>query len=536
MTPSRPLVAAIVALGVWLSLLAPPARALTKIEGEYQLMLDVRKYLLHRPYVWDFDSNNNDNGDYLQLRLFSQPRTGVEAFFRVDADWHSFKNNSSRPVLQFGESHLRFRWDRPRLGGVDAYLFARQDRFWVDNYLLRIVDSGDDFRAPLRNANWGPNAQGVRVDSWGFLGFSSSWILSDFSGQFPFQRPVGRTDDAFVGRVRREMLGRRLRLGATYVRVEQERADPLGGSTPIPDGPAVLAFDSRFNVLGTDVSIEYAESRTAASATDLPYPQGLRRPVTLFGRSTGIELPERSVLVGELRSIRVGAPRIGYLNVAPLFWRRGALWEDPAGDNSYNGEAKNDESGYNLNAWYLLPERAITLTTNYRRYWREARERRETWELYNELYIEFVNGFTGKTYYRIYELERLPDFGRPTTDRYETWFGEVQVESRLAWFRIQTKFKDIGHPFRKQLFSAETRINLTDKLKNYNRYVFANDPIGLRKAIFMQLQYYPSPNVLMFLEYGPNWIGDAGTPVDDGDLEGGGFHVDMVKFILKGTF
>src|SRR5206468_3957289 len=54
---------AALAAGLILALLTTPAWALTKLEGEYQLMLSMRKSLLDRPYPWDFDSNNGENYD-----------------------------------------------------------------------------------------------------------------------------------------------------------------------------------------------------------------------------------------------------------------------------------------------------------------------------------------------------------------------------------------------------------------------------------------------------------------------------------------
>jgi hypothetical protein len=79
-------------------------------------------------------------------------------------------------------------------------------------------------------------------------------------------------------------------------------------------------------------------------------------------------------------------------------------------------------------------------------------------------------------------------------------------------------------------------VNLTNTLKVYNRFAFGNDPSILRKAVFSQLQYRPTGNVEMYLQYGPDWIGNSPTPVDEGNLQGSGDQKDLVKFILKGYF
>ena len=112
----------------------------------------------------------------------------------------------------------------------------------------------------------------------------------------------------------------------------------------------------------------------------------------------------------------------------------------------------------------------------------------------------------------------------------------MQVESKLGWLRLQSKAQDIGNAQAKQLFAVEERLNLTSKTKIYNRFALGNDPSILRKGLFTQLQYRPSGNVEMYLQYGPDNIGSGSTPVDDGNLAGSGDQYDSVKFILKGSF
>jgi hypothetical protein len=390
-----------------------------------------------------------------------------------------------------------------------------------------VVENGDG--APLVN---GDNAQGIRLDTWGFLGLNATLIASDFSGQFDPVKPVGdpargsltQTDDAYVARLRREFLANRaLRLGMTFNRRVEDQINER------VENAQVLAFDGRYRHAGVDYSLEYATSRSPTSGNIVFFPSGLHRKVTVFGLRTPWRFSDRDIMVGEIRSLRAGTPRLGYLNFAPTFWRRGALWENRAGD------AIRDEVGFNLNGWYLLPERAVTLTSNYKQFRKYAFEDREHTEFYNEAYIEFVNGFNGKTYYRTTRiLRRLGS--ELDIETHRDAFFEVQVESRLAWLRAETKIKDIGLVSRKQLFSIDYSLNLTRTAKIYNRFVFGNDPNLLRKGVFLQLQYRPTGNMETFLEYGPNWIGDSQTPVDDGDLEGSGNQVDLIKFILKGTF
>lgn len=509
-------------------LVAAPLRAATKIEGEYQLMAELRKS--DRTYRWMWDSNNGDNGTFnnAQFRIFSAPRAGVEAFTKFEADWRTGDNGEPRPEFQFREAHLRFRKELRGNRGLDSYLFSRQDRFYVNTYLIPFVNGRGD-------------AQGVRLDTWGFGGFNTALIAGDQSSQFnpanysdparytPGQRDTAtrnallRTDDFYIARVRREFFAdRRLRLGLTVNRFEGWTGlDSTSGPQP---WRSVVGFDSRVRVGGADVSFEYGESRRPDEI------RGGRAPkLTLFKRSLGIRLPDRAVAQAEIRSLKVGTPKFGFVNVTPGWWSRGPSY------SNFVGGPGSDETGFFLNSYYLLPERAITYTNNLTWYGNKVNSRNATRELYNEIYVEFVNGFTGKSAYKRRD-SYAPSGGvlRRTTSL--SWFNEVQVESRLAWLRVQSKLQDIGRPERKQLFVIENSINLTMKTKVYSRYALGNDASILRKAIFTQLQYRPTDNMEMYLQYGPDYIGSGGSPVDEGNLAGSGDQFDVIKFILKGNF
>lgn len=513
---------ALLALAV-LSAWPTVARAVTKLEGEYQLMAEMRKN--NRAYPWNFDSNSYDNFDNAQLRLFTQPRGGVEAFLKVEAEWHPNDNNGARPEFQYRESHLRFRKEMGKRG-LDAYLFSRQDRFWVDSYLINITNGRGD-------------GQGVRLDTWGFFKTNATFIVADQSSQFNPQDFSGsdpviprdsiaaqrelRTDDMYVMRLRRSFFhDDRLRLGMTYNRFEGWTGrDSISGPAP---WTSVMAIDSRYRWGHTDLSLEYAESMPT-----LHNGNGVRGPITIGKTPTPFRLSDRSVLHAEIRSLKVGHPRVGYLNFAPGWWSRGPRYRNALGGPT------SDETGFILQSYYMLPERAITYSNQFLAYSNKTFSRNATREMYNELYIEFVNGFTGKTSYRRRDVYS-PSGGILRKESHLDWFNELQVESRLAWLRVQSKLRDIGKPERKQLFSIENSLNLTPKMKVYNRFVFGNDASILRKGLFTQLQYRPTGNMEMFLQYGPDYIGGGSTPVDEGNLNGNGDQFDQIKFILKGNF
>jgi hypothetical protein len=517
--------------------LASSALAATKIEGEYDWMMEMRKDF--RAFPWQFNSNDGSVYSPLQLHMFSQPSPGVETWVKVEADYDQSNNPSPTPEFHYSEAHMRFRRD---LGGrgFDTYLFSRQDRFWSDTYLIPYVYGIGD-------------GQGVRVETWGFLHTNATFVFADesgandpnylshrspydwspfgtASGNFPsLLAPVDslnakgalRTNDRYVARLKREFFkDRRLRMGMTFNRYETwTGSDSVSGAgTP----KTVLGFDSRYRLAGADVAFEYGQSFNKTGRVGVS-------PVTFFRDPLGINMPRNAVMQGEIRSIKLGTQRLGYLGITPGWWQRGADWSNGLGGPG------SDETGFNVQSYYLLPERAITYSNQLLWYGNKVNSRNKTREIYNELYIEFLNGFTGKTYYRRRD-EYSTSNGRPVRATHLTWFNEVQVESKLGWLRLQSKAQDIGNAQAKQLFAVEQRLNLTSKTKIYNRFALGNDPSILRKGLFTQLQYRPSGNVEMYLQYGPDNIGSGSTPVDDGNLAGSGDQYDSVKFILKGSF
>lgn len=507
--PESALAGVLGTLGVFgISALGAPAFAQQplKIEGEYTIQLDARK--TDRFFPWDYDFNNDDSFGLAQLKFFAQPRQQVEAFVRLEADWNRANNNNPRPELQYRESHLRFGWDKQGKG-INAWIFSRQDRFWVENHLIQVIQ-GDRVKD-------GDNGQGIRLDAYNWLGGTDfNYVYSDFSGQANPNtspdptNPTG-TDDAHIFRARREFLDKAVRAGLTYGRKvesedrlnEQGHAEVLHGDVRLQRGTLAL-------------SVEYAQTN--------------RVGLDLEPADDDDWVPSDATLRAELRSITVGRPTWGYLNIAPTYWNAGPNYDNPLGD------ALNDEQGFFINTWYLIPARAITLTTNYGEWERKVFEQKEFTELYVELYTEYVNGFTSKFFYR---RKRTEDFANPLfvqEFKNDDVFVELQVESRLAWLRVQGKLKDLDTEFQKELASLETSINLTQDLKIYNRFTFGNDPARLRDSFFAELQYRPRPGMEAFLSYGPWWIGDSNNPVDDGDLEGGAENKDIIRFTLRGYF
>lgn len=551
MTLAKPrLLAACAALSM---LLPHAAFALTKLEGYYSMQLDIRKQ--DRSYQWDYDANSGDGSDwnYFELRLLSTPKPGAEAFVKTYAQWNPFLSSDRRPSFLLQEGHVKYRIEKgPR--AYEAYMFSRERRYWVDNHLIGVVY--DD-----RASNDG-NADGVRMETWGPHGFNLSYAFSDFAGQSTPgsgaqpDRPKN-TDDAHIVRVRRNFLpGNRLRVGMTnamVVRAPQSILFPLTDSTGATRDTStyvnVIAGDTRFTVGGADISVEYAQTFKPGWqytnlverrwCTDRPSGFALGKLNDGLWRA----LPSSGVFRAEVRSLRVGTPKLGYFYVAPSYRVLGRQWDNPLGDGT------RDEAGYYVNTWYALPQRAITLTGNYGNYDKRFDESAHWSDLYAEMYTEYLDGFTSKLFYRSRRGATGPGLGSECNapasggTRYNQdireYFGEVTAQSTLAWARLQFKSRRVVEGYRltrQQLASFESNVNVTQSLKLYSRLTFGNDATRTRTSTFEQLQYRPASNMELFVSYGPWWIGDSTNPVDDGDLAGSAVNRDIFKVELHGWF
>lgn len=513
---------------------AAPARSATRLEGEYQFLIDERKP--DRLFEWDFDSNHNDTYNAIQLRLFTAPYPNVEAFVRVEADWNTGSNSTERPRLQYREAHLRFRREMGRRG-IDSYVFSRQDRYWVENHLIQVVQGG-----PAGNNG---NGQGVRFDTWGFGGLRTAAIYTDYSGvcldgtrgaaentQCEPSRSV-QTDDGYILRVWRPVMRDRIRLGATYNRKNEREAADRGLDYQFTE---VYAADARFSVRNTDIYFEMARGREntltgRVARGELPRDALRWRLAEFLHGDPQAAIPDDVVMKAELRALRFGRARYGYFNIAPSCWIYGPQFRNQMGDSN------NDETGYYINTWYLLPTRAITLTTNWLQYEKEFYQQRRVQEFYEEMYTEYVNGFTTKfAYRRRRTIDQVAGTDEERITKNDDLFGELVVENQLAWLRFQGLVKDMGTALRKELVSIETSVNISRTVKIYSRYAFANDPGRQRKGLFTELQYRPTPSCELFVAYGPFWIGGGSNPVFEGNLQGSGDQRDLLRLLLKGTF
>jgi hypothetical protein len=144
-----------------LSLLtASPLLAVTKLEGYYEAEISMER----NDNRWHFGQPgaNGMPKHYAELKFLSFPADNLEAFIKLRVESNRDDDRTSHidfydPPWLVAEGHLRLRGGR-----YETFIFSRQNRFWInDEPLLSLVE---DYK--LKNDDWGPKAQGVRLDFW----------------------------------------------------------------------------------------------------------------------------------------------------------------------------------------------------------------------------------------------------------------------------------------------------------------------------------------------------------------------------------
>ncbi|MBN2564573.1 MAG: hypothetical protein JXB46_02565 [Candidatus Eisenbacteria bacterium] len=474
--------------------------AVTTLEGYSSLMGELRSSGGGDP-TWDLSNPQL----YAELRLKSSPWRDVDSFLKVSAESNRWIDDMKDTKFFFREAHVRFHAKR-----FETHLFSGQDRFWLNEPLLQIVDSN-----VVKQDDYGPRAQGIRADFWdvygvtgaGFYSERSDYASTDWSklsaaerGYFPGMAAgdtvTSSTDDYRGFRLTKGLAKDKVVLGTTYARKDYS-------------GTAYVAHRSEFDET-------MAVDSEFALGSLLPFMERLGR-VTLaseLGVTTSghqWDNPAGEEVTGfktELRDLRVG----------PLSFL--GSWET-YGEEFYNqglasGDRQNlnDYTQYYAEGHYRFPTKAINL-----KYWRRhAEPEHENSTSYarsigtidewgGEAYTEFLNGFTGKTEYKVYE------------DRNGIWpnlFSELTGENRLVKLRAQFRIKDINTPYEVTAYGFEANVNISDLWKFYARVMNVDEATESRQTAFAQLRYLGWESAEFFVEFGnPDQSNDL---VNDGDF------------------
>jgi hypothetical protein len=196
----------------------------------------------------------------------------------------------------------------------------------------------------------------------------------------------------------------------------------------------------------------------------------------------------------EVRDIRVG----------PLSFM--GSWETYGKDFYNQGLAHGDQQ--NLNGYeqyyaeghYRIPAKAVNLKGWVKRVVPDnfevtpyAKSTGTIAEWGSEAYIEFLNGFTGKTEYKVYH------------NKSGTWpnlFFELTGENRLVKLRTQFRIKDIDSDYEVTAYGFEANVNLSDLWKFYARVMNIDEATESRQTAFAQLRYLGWQSAEFFVEFG----------------------------------
>jgi len=430
---------------------------------------DFVKYKTANP-EWDLQNP----AQKLLMNMNAHGSGGAEAYLGIEA----YTNNTSRH-FQLYQGHLKLRRSR-----WETYFFYRQDRHWVDSPLLNLVNSDR-----LKDDQWGPRAQGLRYDFWDLGGVAGTIIASKY----------GTWDgEAYVARLTRSLTNS-LRLSS--VTTLQDWRNGSGSYN------AVASCSGEFTARSFSLIAE------AAASTENPDDNSLQEG----GSPHAVQL--------EIRDIRLGSvlPMFSVFSYGRNFRANLSNRFNMAFDKEF------DRDGFFVQASWLMPGRAVTLTAKQKTYW--SRYRSETGQFledrflsswfYTEAYLEFLRDITLKCWY---EETRNP------TDRWKHAFFELGAGNSLGRIKFQYKRKDIGihtggYDFLKaysagqrDIFGIELTTHITENLQFYQRTGFGRGVTGGSwMSGFYQLAYRGFRNTEIYLEYGnPDQTND--DLVNDGEL------------------
>ncbi|MFH1755619.1 MAG: hypothetical protein ABIA59_07925, partial [Candidatus Latescibacterota bacterium] len=188
-------------------------------------------------------------------------------------------------------------------------------------------------------------------------------------------------------------------------------------------------------------------------------------------------------------------------------------WYNYFGENfrGYMSRRFDEDRQYNRKQYHvegivLMPKKAITLTVAYDFYKKifideEGGNYRPTYNLYSELYLEFINGFKGKVAYsRWHGFDGSGEVFDFYT--YPNLFAELSVENSIAKVRIQGRIRDY-QTFREVFaYGYDMEFNATGKLKGYLRVLNVNEETEARATVFAQVRYDIGWGAEFFVEYG----------------------------------
>jgi|GEM_PF-1874680 len=484
-----------------------------RIEGYYEGIIENQKE--SEDYEWDASSLFYK----FDTRLYADPFPFAHLYFFFQnknfGDYDSFGTKyyyKTDNTTYLNNAQLSFRQERNNNGFETKLFFRGSDNYWLDGTMLELLDVDK-----VKNDD---NGRGVRFDFWHSLNGSASYVFSDFSGN------GNNAEDIHLARLRQSFFNNKLFGGLFYFR----RNRPSGIKE---DYEEVAATDIKFSLGRYDFNSEFSFCNDYFNEEFQTKNKEFREKG--FTSIEGIKdiLKSNIALKGEIKGFRIGNSNIGFWNFSPGYWSYGETFQ-----SSFDKDDNpNNEYGFWLNSYFLVPTRAITVTLNWSQYkkhipniYQNKQYYDPSNKLYSEVYLEFINGFKGKVY-----LERRKEEDKGIAAKYYDLFTELSVENRLGKFLTQFMIRDWGDLWEKQQIGIECSINLSEKLRLFTRALISEERFGLRQIFFGEIQYKISGNSNLYIQYGPNGIGDNNL-INDDDFKNGGTMQKYVRMFVQGWF
>ncbi len=471
-----------------------------------------------------FNWNMWDPNFNIETRFYANPAANTEAYMKLYAEKYDKSNTLLQNTeLVMTEAHIKYRTEA-KSRGMGVALFTRDQSFyWTDGSMLGLLNTG--------SVNDGGNGQGGRLDLWYPGNGSLTYVFSDYSG--------GQSDDIHLLRFRQSIVKDKLFMGAFYQRKNYTT------STSRLNYNEIYASDIRWTIakkysIAAEFACSAVPSEPLVDAEAINYQDSFTHDFSFshfaslkdIGNDTRNLLKSNFATQFEFRGFRLSNPNYGSWFVNPGAFSYGKDYRNYMGTNT------NDKLGYYINTYYIVPQRAVTLTMNYNYSSNQGKNIVHETEmimdkntsLYSEAYIEFVNGFKGKFSYNVKD-----DWWKGTHYDHNDFFSELGVENRTAKLLLQFKIKDLNIPQEKQIVGIETGINLTTHWRLFARGMILNNRAEANHSIFGEVQYIPGNSTEFYLQYGPSYWGQYGLVNDDGFTNNGTMQQE-IKLIVKCWF
>lgn len=480
-------------------------------------------------FRWDWDSAREDTS-IAELKLGIEPVPDLRAFVRFGARWDESRQGDDAPIFQLQEAALRYvRRLAPR-DSVTLHGFARQpSALWLDHGL----------GAPIDPRRFGDNAQGIRAAlRWRAL--LATIIAADRSG-FHTQGNAGtaRDGDALIVRLRADATQwAGLRVGGTFIRHVPKEVEVYGDVDRVDVRRRDLAgLDARLHVRGVQILVDYNEVdpdyvQPGAEAAQEP---GIRRTwdFKASARITDI-IPSTAALRAELRAPGLGSSRWGWIGFAPGYRAIGAHHSNRLDAAQPDvGSPRRGLDGYRLEAWYRAAAWPLWLRQVYDRHTQFRDANRRVIRQASEIESALTSAVSARLFY---SQRQTRDFGASRDEHHDDVLVELRATNSATRMRAQLALVDLNAPTRRDVATLEASARVTQRVQVVARGSFAREQTRLRRALFVEIQYWHLPQFEVAAQVGPDWMGDSVDPALDADLLAAGDSRDLVRLHFRGWF